>query len=355
MESMSMKNKSATMAMGPGHAKAPAKRAGHSRVAEWRLGRIIGIIAAGRYPNCRTLAAEIEGVSTKTIQRDLNHLRAMRDLPLEYDEQRRGFYFTRPVSEFAPIQLSQGELVALFVAQKALEPLRGTKLQRLVAEGVNRIAKACPEAVTLGWEEMQAAFSVKTSGVVAADVGVFSSLMQAVMNRKEVTFAYHTLKGTRKEARRAQPYHVIQHQNGWYLIAHDLGRGEMRKFALQRMSDLQVLATRFERDAAFDMRAYLSSGFGAWSYGADMRRMQARIHFTGWAARVVPERQWHPTQQIQRLREDGSEIEFRAEVAGLEEITRWVLSHGRHARVLGPPELVRRVREELETVLAAME
>lgn len=121
-----MKNKSATMAMGPGHAKAPAKRAGHSRVAEWRLGRIIGIIAAGRYPNCRTLAAEIEGVSTKTIQRDLNHLRAMRDLPLEYDEQRRGFYFTRPVSEFAPIQLSQGELVALFVAQKALEPLRGT-------------------------------------------------------------------------------------------------------------------------------------------------------------------------------------------------------------------------------------
>ena len=44
---------------------------------------------------------------------------------------------------------------------------------------------------------------------------------------------------------------------------------------------------------------------------------------------------------------DGSVIEFQADLSGLEEITRWVLSWGSKAKVLGPPELKKRVTEEL--------
>ena len=326
-------------------------RVGVSRVAEWRIGQVMSIIASGKYPNCRTLARDIE-VSPKTIQRDLDHLRLQKNVPLEYDEARHGYYFTRPVSEFAPIQLSRGELVALFVAQKALEPLRGTRLQRVVAESVNKIANACPESVTLHWEDLDAAYSVKTTGVLAADGMLFAKLLEAVMNCREVTFAYHKLDTPgRKEERRVQPYHVGQLQNGWYLIGHDLDRREMRKFALQRLSKLAILKTRFERDATFNIRDYLSSGFGVWSYAADAQRFEVRIRFTGWAARVVAERQWHASQTVKPLNSDGSEIEFSAELAGLEEITRWVLSHGRHAKVLSPKKLRDAVHAEARAML----
>jgi predicted DNA-binding transcriptional regulator YafY len=40
-------------------------------------------------------------------------------------------------------------------------------------------------------------------------------------------------------------------------------------------------------------------------------------------------------------------IEFQATLSGLEEITCWVLSWGSKAKVLGPPELKKRVRDEL--------
>ncbi len=325
-------------------------RVGIRRNVEWRVGRIVSIIASGKYPNCQTLAREIE-VSPKTIQRDLDHLRNMKNMPLEYDDKRHGYHFTQPVSEFAPMQLSRGELVALFIAQKALEPLRGTKLQRVVAESVNKIAAACPETVSMRWEDMDAAYSVRESGVVAGDTVLFAKLLGAVMNQCEAVFHYRKLEGRGRERRRVQPYHVGQLQNGWYLIAHDLDRDEMRTFALQRMDGLEVLRTRFERDSRFDVRAYLSSGFGVWTYGAEAERFEVRIRFTGWAARVVAERRWHSNQEITPRSSDGGEIEFRAELAGLEEITRWVLGYGRHARVIAPKKLREAVRAEARAVL----
>lgn len=329
----------------------PGQRAGVRRTVEWRMSRVLSIIASGKYPSSQQIADEIEGVSAKSILRDIAHLKNDRNAPLDYDPVRHGYYLTGPLTNALSFQLTRGELVALFVAQKALEPLRGTNLQKVVAESVNKIAAACPESVTMHWDDLDAAYSVKATGVLAADASLFARLLDAVMNRREVSFTYQKLEGRgRKEPRHVQPYHVGQLQNGWYLIALDLVRKEMRKFALQRMSGLEVLKTKFQRDSGFNIREYLSSGFGVWSYGEGAKLHEVCIRFSGWAAQVVAERQWHASQVIRVLREDGSEIEFRARLAGLEEVTRWVLSHGRHARVLEPKALRDRVKEEAEAL-----
>ena len=337
-------------ASSPPKARSPLQRLGVNRTVDWRIGRLISIISSGKFPNCQTLAREIE-VSPKTIQRDLDHMRNQKDLPLEYNKVRHGYYFTRPVSEFAPLQLSRGELVALFVAEKAVEPLKGTPLHKLVHDSLHKIAEACPESISLHWKNLDEAFSMKATGVLKSDVAVFTRLVDAVLEQREVVFDYHKLDGNGRERRQVQPYHVGQLQNGWYLIAHDPGRGAKRKFALQRMRGLELLKSRFQRDPAFSIRDYLSNGFGVWSYGPDAERFEVRIRFTGWAARYVAERQWHHSQNITPLNSDGSEVEFRAELAGLEEITRWVLGHGRHAKVLAPKKLRDAVHAEARAML----
>lgn len=328
-----------------------SSRAGTRRSMIWRVHEIIKHLQARPFQSAGALAKVIEGVSTKTILRDLKFIQNEFDLPLKYHEKKHGYHFTGPVSEFAPMQLTKGELVALFVAEKAVEPLKGTRLHKLVHESLHKIAEACPESVSLQWQDLDEAFSMKATGVLKSDVSVFSQLMDAVLGHREVTFDYQKLEGRSKEPRRVQPYHVGQLQNGWYLIGHDLDRREMRKFALQRLSGLTMLKTRFEREAKFSVRDYLSSGFGVWSYGPEAQRCEVRIRFTGWAARVVAERHWHASQSITPLKEDGSEIEFRAELAGLEEITRWVLGHGRHAEVLAPAKLRNAVQAEARAML----
>lgn len=327
-----------------------SKRAGVRRTVDWRIARLTSIIAEGRFPSCEALAKEIE-VSAKTIQRDLSHMVNQRDYPLEYDEKRHGWHFTKPVSEFAPMQLSIGELVALFVAQKAMEPLRGTTMHRLLRASVRKIIASCPEATEVKWGDLSAAFSIKGPGSLKNEVTIFTKLVNAVSNRQELAFAYHKLTGSSKELRRVQPYHVEQSNGGWYLKGFDLQRGEMRTFALQRMTEVEVLAKRFMRDPSFDAAAHGSTGFGVWSYSADVEPFEVSIRFTGWAARVVAERDWHVTQVIKPLKRDGSEIEFRAKVCGIEEITRWVLGYGRHARVIAPKKLRDAVQAEARAML----
>ena len=44
-------------------------------------------------------------------------------LPIEYDSRGHGFFFSRPVGRFPLITVSEGEVVALLVAQKAAEQI----------------------------------------------------------------------------------------------------------------------------------------------------------------------------------------------------------------------------------------
>jgi proteasome accessory factor B len=313
----------------------------------WRVLEIHKIVRAGRYPNCSTLAEEIE-VTAKTIQRDVSFMREQLGLPLEYDSIKHGFHYTRAVHEFPLLHLSRNDLVALFLARHALEPLRGTRLERMLAESFSKIAEACPGEVSIQWSELDEAFSVKASGVLPADVTLFGDLLDAVMANREVTFDYHKLTASSTERRTVQPYHVGQIEHGWYLLAFDPKRKAMRTFALQRLTNLRVLKAKFERNPSFNARDHLGGGFGVWSYNKEENHHHAvSIRFEGYAARVVAERLWHSTQEIRRLNEDGSAIEFQATLAGLEEITRWVLSWGSKAQVLGPPELKKRVRDEV--------
>jgi proteasome accessory factor B len=171
-----------------------------------------------------------------------------------------------------------------------------------------------------------------------------------------VSFEYHKLTGNKPEQRTVHPYHVGQIEHGWYLLAYDPARKAVRTFALQRITHLTMLKTKFVRDPRFNARDHLGGGFGVWSYaGEEKRKHEVHIRFEGYAARIVGERQWHLTQAIRKLKADGSVIEFQADLSGLEEITRWVLSWGSKAKVLGPPELKKRVQEELGKMVQASE
>jgi predicted DNA-binding transcriptional regulator YafY len=65
----------------------PSRRAGlYCRPPLERMMRMHQRLKAGRYPNCRKLADELE-VSAKTVQRDIDFMRYRLGLPIEYDQR----------------------------------------------------------------------------------------------------------------------------------------------------------------------------------------------------------------------------------------------------------------------------
>ena len=69
----------------------------------------------------------------------------------------------------------------------------------------------------------------------------------------------------------------------------------------------------------------------------------------GWA-RWVAEKIWHESQKITKL--PGGSLEMTFQVAGLDEIKRWVLSFGPECHVLEPEKLKKLVQQELQKNLA---
>jgi proteasome accessory factor B len=314
-----------------------------------RIYAIHAAIRGGGFPNCSTLARQIE-VTSKTIQRDINHMRDFLGLPIEYDPIQHGYYYTRDTSDFPVFETTADTLAGLFLARAALDSVRGTTLEQTMSEIFGKLTRNLQGEVRFNWSDLDNAFSRKRTGPSPKDVKLFGELADAVLKRREVSFAYRKLGAMRAETRRVRPYHLGEVDGGWYLIAHDLERGALRTFALPRLTRLKVTAKTFDRPRDFDGREYLRRSFGVWNVDGDSALHFVRVELRGYAARLAQERRWHPTQETLPLNDKATKVEVRFEVGRLEEVMRWTLSFGSQAKVLGPPDLARMVRDELKAM-----
>jgi predicted DNA-binding transcriptional regulator YafY len=307
-------------------------------------------IQRGRFPNCRQLAEKIE-VTQKTIQRDITFMLKTLELPLSYDGIKHGYYYERPVHEFPMMHYSVEDVVALLLARKALEPLQGSPLEATLRESFKRLSSALQGEVSFRWSDLDEAFSVKDSGVVPGDVKLFEKVSRAVLECRELRFDYRKIDSDLWESRQLRPFHLAEIDGGWYVIGHDIERKARRTFAMQRMKAVKVMKTNFLRPADFNRTDHLGGSFGVWHAPGDKgQRHRIRLRFRGWAARMVSERRWHPSQQITWIGNEENDLEMVLELSSFEEIRRWILSWGAQVEVLEPQELRASIREESEQV-----
>src|ERR1043166_1514726 len=165
-----------------------------------RMLRMHERLKAGRYPNCRKLADELE-VSSKTVQRDIDFMRYRLGLPIEYDQLHFGFYYTEPVSHFPNIEISEGELVALYVGQKALAQYKGTSFEAPLSTAFRKITDGLRDTISMTWSDLDSAVSFRSAGRSTADIHLFEQLSHAVFKQFEVRFDYKKAEGTRYDQR----------------------------------------------------------------------------------------------------------------------------------------------------------
>jgi proteasome accessory factor B len=309
-----------------------------------RMMRIHQALSEGVFPNCTALAAEFE-VTTKTIQRDIDFMRDQMALPIEYDARKFGFYYSEPVAGLPTMQVSEGELLALFVAQKALAQYQGTAFAAPLRTAFDKMAQGMKDHVMVQTSDWESFFSFRAAGVPQGDLQLFETLSRTVVHAREITFEYRKLGVQGWESRTVEPHHVVCMDNQWYLFAHDPLRGAARTFSFSRMRNARETGKSFRRRADLSPGRLLEGSFGIYS---GKGRHEIRILFDAWAARLVEERMWHPSQKLHHRR-DGR-LELKMTLASLPEVERWILSWGAHAEVAGPPELRRSVAASVEAL-----
>jgi predicted DNA-binding transcriptional regulator YafY len=311
----------------------------HSRPPLARMMRLHSLLQSRRFPNCRKVADELE-VSTKTVQRDIDFMRYSMRLPIEYDQMHFGFYYTEPVSSFPNVEISQGELIALYIGQKALAQYKGTSFEAPLSSAFQKIADGLRDKISFSWTELDSAVSFRSTGRTVADLHVFEALSNAVVKTFEIRFDYKKLGARGHEERAVQPYHLACIESLWYLFGFDLDREQLRTFALPRIRNVRVSKTKFRRPADFSIGNLLEKSFGVFSKPSK-GKINVRIRFDAFSGQLVQERLWHRSQKMKHLA--GGRLELSLTLGNLEEIERWILSWGSHAEVLTPAELKTRV------------
>ena len=323
-----------------------AKRVGFNTQPQLlRLHKLVQRIQRGDYPSQKVLAAEQEK-NWRTIQRDLDFIRDMWELPLEYDPRRYGYYFREQVGKFPMVPISEQELVSVFIAQKALEQYRGTPFEQPLRSAFSKLISSLQGELSVAWGDLDAAISFRGIEHDPGDMERLQQVGEAIRSRNEIRFTYLKLGAETGEGRTVRPYHLANVANQWYLFGYDYLRKDIRKFVPARMKDLEVRPEQFERPKNFSVDKLLKGSFGVFSGG---ELIAIRIWFGRSRAQLLRERKWHHSQQIKEL--GNGEIEVRMELSSFEEVVPWILSWGRHCRVIGPRELGKQVREEAREIV----
>jgi predicted DNA-binding transcriptional regulator YafY len=319
----------------------------HSRPPLERMLRIHQALQAGGFPNASTLAREIE-VATKTIHRDLEFMRDRLNLPVEFNPAKNGYHYTGEVSAFPTMQITEGELFALVVAEKALQQYRGTSFEKPLLSAIKKMEQALPDTISLNLADIGQAISFRTRAEPILDLKIFDALAKAVSQRRQLELAYRKPGQAKTEPRIVDPYHLANINGEWFLFAYDHARKDTRTFVPARIQSARQTGGTFQRPQKFSLEKRLRDSFGVYSGEGEY---EVVIRFNARAADYIREKKWHESQQLRELK--GRGVELKLKLSSLAEIERWILSWGGDAKVLKPRELAEAVRQSARKILAA--
>jgi proteasome accessory factor B len=308
------------------------------RNATERLVAIHQLISARRYPNTVRLAREFE-VSQKTVKRDVEWMRVHWNLPIEYDRQRQGYFYSSEVKRFPGVPtVTEAEMFALLVAHKAVEQYSGTPFHKPLQMAFRKLTGQLDGKERYSLQDSDEILSFRPFAPEATDMERFEVVTRAIQQRRALRFLYRKPGEKNVNGRHVHPYHLTCNDNRWYLIGHDVDRGEIRTFALARIQGGAMPGEAFHKPKEFSVEKHLSGSFTVMSGQGDY---DVVIEFDAWATDQLRGRLWHSSQQVTEL--PGGESRMRMRLSGLEEIERWVLSWGAHATVIQPELLAERV------------
>ena len=309
-----------------------------------RMLRIHRAVHSGEFPNATRLARDLE-VSTKSIQRDIEFMRDRLDLPVEFDPKRNGYHYTGEVSSFPTLQITEGELVALLVAEKALQQYRGTNFERPLLSAFRKMTASLPDTISLNLADWDQTIAFKTSAEQIMNLEVFDALAKAAARRERIELTYRKPGRKITEPRVVDPYQLANVNGEWFLFAYCHLRRDIRTFVPSRIQSLRKTGEKFVRPQKFSLEKRLRDSFGVHSAEGDFR---VEIDFTEEVADYVREKRWHASQELTELKDGG--VRLRLRLSSLEEVERWILGWGGKAVAREPGELRRSIRQAGEAL-----
>lgn len=187
--------------------------------------------------------AERLGVTTRSIRRDVERLRAL-GYPVNAAQGVGGGYQLGAGKALPPLLLDDEEAIATAVSLRLAAGGTVAGASEAAVRTLAKLDQVLPARLRAEVRALHDAIATLDGARVEVDADALLSLARACRDQVRVEFGYAARDGALSE-RRVEPYRLVATGRRWYLLAFDLDRDDWRTFRLDRVDQLRVTTWRF--------------------------------------------------------------------------------------------------------------
>ena len=280
--------------------------------------------------------AEKCDVNRRTIYRDMDLLSAS-GVPIWQDEGRFGIEREHYLTT---VRLNFNEAVALYMAARLLAR-HSDEHNPHVVTALDKLATSLPEPISS--HIAHTAAYVRERPINDRYIQVLEAITIAWSLQRQVRLWYRSPRSGQVRQRDFSPYFIEPSGIGYacYVIGLDDWSGEMRTFKLERLERAQMLDQSYTIPEDFDPNKYLQA---SWGIMHSEGQVEVVLQFSPEVASRVKESVWHPSQEIDDLKNGG--CLFTVQISEPKEMHPWIRSWGAEVEVISPPSLRQIIAEE---------
>lgn len=295
--------------------------------------------------------------SVSSLEKDIQRLREDHEAPIAYCKRRNGYYYTNPQFRLLRLMLSPDDMEAMEQASEVLAATQGASVANELDNALQRVRQSLDII-----REVKRDANGPVRRVVYVEEKILGGnrqyvpvLIRAVNQNRQVAFRYSkhenpTPNEERPKLRILHPILLREVAESWYVIGYDAPSGREKTFALDRMSDLEILDDPCDvpTNILTNVSELFEHIYGITDSSGPVEEIL--LSFSPLFGKYVKAKPIHQTQEI--MCDTDTECIVRLRLAPNRDLLMHLRSYGDHLKVLQPQSLVQELTESLRTALA---
>ncbi len=279
-------------------------------------------------------------VDKKTISRDIDSLSGICFIS---EEERNGkTYYTADKFRLRDITFTSPELISLAFLLELLKPYQYMTMGKTAQELIHKLLDNTTNLNREFIKHFNGMVTINTNDYISDEVNpeIEERLQTAIRHKTKVRIIYHSFGGDEDTIRIIHPYELMINDGALSVVGFCELRNDIRDFRVSRIKAITPLEETFIIPSDY----FLKKARSKFIHLSGNVVEQIILSFEGPTAKYIQE---YEADLADEIVETDTGIQFIRDTAVTDELVRWILQFGSGVRVLNPPHLKEKIRQEL--------
>jgi predicted DNA-binding transcriptional regulator YafY len=279
-------------------------------------------------------------VDKKTIGRDIDSLSGICFIS---EEDRNGkTYYTADKFRLEDITFTSPELISLAFLLELLKPYQYMTMGKTSQELIHKLLDNTTNVNREFIKHFTGLVTINTNDYIIDEINpeIEERLQNAIRNKFKAKIVYHSFGQDEDTIRIIRPYELLINDGALNVVAYCELRSDLCDFRVSRIKAITLLEDTF----VIPKEYYLKNTRTKFIHLSGNVNEQIIIEFKGQTAKYIRE---YEADLADEITETANGIRFIRNTAVTEELIRWIMQFGSGAKVLNPPHLKDKIKQEL--------